>query len=140
MIQQWHPGDPHAAEASKGHHTKRVSKRGKPTEPKSFPVMQWGSRIKYADALILSAHGSCNADTGRFDIKGKCQLPDGSCKSIGILGYNCQEAFGKQVWESLMAKINDAKGKRTKGELVMLRDKLIASCKARQPCINLDAD
>ena len=35
MIQQWHPSDPHAAEASKGQHTKRVSKRGKPTEPKS---------------------------------------------------------------------------------------------------------
>ena len=39
-----------------------------------------------------------------------------------------------------MAKINDAKGKHTKGELMMLVDKLIASCKAGQPCIDLDAD
>ena len=128
MIQLWHPSDPHAAEASKG---QRVSKRGKPTEPKAKeddPACRKG--IKNADALILSAHGSCNAATGRFDIKGKCTLPDGSCKEIGILGFCEKEYFGVQVWETLLAKINDAKGKHTKGEIVMLRDKLIASFKA----------
>ena len=42
---------------------------------------------------------------------------------------SCQESFGVQVWETLMAKINDAKGKITKGEIVMLRDKLMAGRK-----------
>ena len=37
-----------------------------------------------------------------------------------------------------MAKINDAKGKITKGEIVMLRDKLIAGCKAGHQRIDLD--
>ena len=91
------------------------------TEPKAKeddPACRKG--IKNADALILSAHGSCNAATGRFDIKGKCTLPDGSCKKIGILGSCEKKSFGVQVWETLLAKINDAKGKHTKGEIVML--------------------
>ena len=91
------------------------------TEPKAKeddPACRKG--IKNADALILSAHGSCNAATGRFDIKGKCTLPDGSCKKIGILGSCEKKSFGVQVWETLLAKINDAKGKITKGEIVML--------------------
>ena len=138
MTQQWYPSDPHAAEASKGQHTKG-GKRGKPTAPKAkedVPACRKG--MKYADALILSAHGSCNAATGRFDIQGKCTLPDGSCKKVGVLGFCCQESFGMQVWETLMAKINDAKGKITKGEIVMLRDKLIAGCKAGHQRIDLD--
>ena len=64
MIQQWHPSDTHAAEASKGQRNKRVPKRGKPTEPKAKeedPACRKG--MKYADALTLSAHGSCNAAT-----------------------------------------------------------------------------
>ena len=155
MIQQWHPSDAHAAEASKGQHTKRVSKRGKPTEPKAkeddpkadsdAQALQVGTAcrkgIKHADALILSAHGSGpNAVTGRFDIKGKVKLPDGTCKNIGILGFEDKASFAVEVWTTLMAKINDAKGKHTKGEIVMLRDKLIAGCKAGHPCIDLDAD
>ena len=151
MIQQWHPSDPHAAEASKGQHTKRVSKRGKPTEPKAkeddakadsdAQALQVGTAcrkgIKNADALILSAFGSCNAATGRCDIQGKCTLPDGSCKTIGILGFCEKESFGVQVWNTLLAKINDAKGKHTKGEIVMLRDKLIAGFKAGH-CLDAD--
>ena len=141
MIQQWHPSDTHAAETSRGQHTKRVSKRGKPTEPKAKDDdTACRKGIKYADALILSAHGSCNAATGRFDIQGKCTPPDGSCKNVGILGFCCQESFGVQVWETLLAKINDAKGKHTKGEIVMLRDKLIAGCKAGHQCTDLDVD
>ena len=177
MIQQWHPSlkpekkalkakkkglkakkkglRPHAADASKGQHTKRVSKRGKPTEPKAkeddpkadsdAQALQVGTAcrkgIKNADALILSAHGSGpNAVTGRFDIQGKCILPDGSHKTIGILGFYEKESFGVQVWQTLMDKINDAKGKHTKGEIMMLRDKLIADCKAGHPCTLGDAD
>ena len=121
-----------------------MSKRGKPTEPKATEVDPKATKcrkcIKDADALILSATGSCNAVTGRFDIKGKVTLPDGSCKNIGILGFEEKASFGVEVWTTLIAKINDAKGKHTKGELMMLRDKLIASRKAGQPCINLDAD
>ena len=41
--------------------------------------------IKNADAVIMSAYGSSNASTGRFDIQGKCTFADGSIK-IGILG------------------------------------------------------
>ena len=176
MIQQWHPSlkpekkalkakkkglkakkkglRPHAADASKGQHTKRVSKRGKPTEPKAkeddpkadsdAQALQVGTAcrkgIKNADALILSAFGSCNAATGRFDIQGKCILPDGSCKTIGILCFYEKDSFGVQVWQTLMDKINDAKGKHTKGEIMMLRDKLIADCKAGHPCTVGDAD
>ena len=95
--------------------------------------------IKNADALILSAHGSKNADTGRFDIQGKCTLPDGACKTMGIIGFYEKESFGKEIWDTLMTKINGAKGQLSKGDIVMLRDKLIASCRAGHPCIDLDA-
>ena len=176
MIQQWHPSDPHAAEASKGQHTKAKGKakpkavskaKAKPktkakakAKPKQVSkakaqgdepqaegdaqALQVGTAcrksIKNANALIWSAHGAANAATGRFDIKGKCTLPDGSCKTIGIFGFCEKESFGVQVWETCLTKINDAKGKHTKGEIVMLRDKLIAGCKAGHPCIDLDAD
>ena len=140
MIQRWHPDDPHAADSSKGQHTK-----GKPTKPKAkdddtktdsdAQALQVGRKvIKNADALILSAYGSGNAATGRYDIQGKCTLPDGSCKTIGILGFCGKEAFGVQVWQTLMDKINEAKGQHTKGEMIMLRYKLIADCKAGHPC------
>ena len=86
-IEEWYPRDPHAAEASKGKPTeqkakakakaKRVSKGGKPTEPKAkeddpkaksdAQALQVGTAcrkgIKHADALILSAHGSKNTVT-----------------------------------------------------------------------------
>ena len=161
-IEEWYPRDPHAAEASKGKPTeqkakakakaKRVSKGGKPTEPKAkeddpkaksdAQALQVGTEcrkgIKHADALILSAHGSSNAATGRFDIQGRCTLPDGSCKKIGIIEFYEKESFGVQVWEILMTKINGAKGQLSKGDIVMLRDKLIAGCKAGHPCIDLD--
>ena len=163
MIQQWHPSDPHAAEASKGQHTKAKGKakpkavstaKPKCDEPHAVgdepqaegdaQALQLGSAcrpgIKNADALILAAHGSCNAATGRFDIQGKCTLPDGSCKTIGILGFCEKELFGVQVWQTLLTTINDAKGKHTKGEIVMLRDQLIAGCKAGHPCIDIAAD
>ena len=125
-----------------------------PTEPKAkeddpkadsdAQALQVGTAcrkgIKNADALILSAHGSCNAATGWFYIQGKCTLPDGSCKKIGILGFREKESFGVQVWKSLLTEINDAKGKHTKDEIVMLRDKLIAGCKAGHQCTDLNAD
>ena len=34
--------------------------------------------VKNADAVIMSAYGSSNASTGRFDIQGTCKLADGS--------------------------------------------------------------
>ena len=136
--------DPHAAEASKGKPTEPKAKDDDPKAKSDAQALQVGTAcrkgIKNADALILSAHGSSNPATGRFDIQGKCTLPDGSCKTIGILGFCEKESFGAQVWNTLLAKINDAKGKHTKGEIVMLRDQLIARCKAGHPCIDLDAD
>jgi hypothetical protein len=115
------------------------------TEPKAdsdAQALQVGTEcrkgIKNADALILSAHGSCNAETGRFDIQGKCTLPDGSCKTIGILGFYEKASFGVQVWSTLLAKINDAKGKHTKGEVMLLRDELIAGFKARLSASDAD--
>ena len=50
-------------------------------------------KIKNADAVIMSAHESSNAATGRFDIQGKCKLADGSIRTIGILGFCSQELF-----------------------------------------------
>ena len=96
----------------------------------------YGFKQAFASRSIASK--SCNAATGRFDIQGKCTLPDGSCKNIGILGFCEKDFFGVQVWNTLLAKINDAKGKHTKGEIVMLRDKLIAGYKAGHPCIDAD--
>ena len=91
-------------------------------------------KIKNADAVIMSAHGSSNAATGRFDIQGKCKLADGSIRTIGILGFCSQEPFGEQVWKALLKNINDASGHHTKGAMVMMRDELIACCKAGLPC------
>ena len=113
----------------------------KPTKPKAKeadPACRKG--IKYADALFLTAHVSCNGATGRFDIQGKCTFPDGSCKNVGILGFCCQESFGVKAWKTLLAKVNEAKGKLTKGEIVMLRDKLIAGFKSWHQCTDLFAD
>ena len=90
--------------------------------------------IKNTDAVIMSAYGSSNASTGRFDIQGKCKLADGSIKTIGILCFLEKEPFGEQVWKALLKKINDERGEHTKGEMLMLRDELFASGKAGQPC------
>ena len=95
LIQQWHQSeeDPQEAEASKEPHTKRVSKRAKCTEPKEDEPKAEGDAqaqqvrtackrgIKNADAVIMSAYGSSNASTGRFDIQGKCKLADGLIKN-----------------------------------------------------------
>ena len=146
MIQRWHPDDPHAADSSKGQHTK-----GKPTKPKAkdddtktdsdAQALQVGRKvIKHADALILSAYGSGNAATGRYDIQDKCTLSDGSCKTIGIFGFCEKGEFGGQVWQTLLDKINNAKGKHTKGEIMFLCDKLISDCKSGRPCSSIDAD
>ena len=148
MIQQWHQSeeDPQEADASKEPHTKRVSKRAKCTGPKEDEPKAEGDAqaqqvrtacnrgIKNADAVIMSAHGSSNASTGRFDIQGKCKLADGSIKPMGILGFYEQQPFGEEVWKALLKKINDESGEHTKGAMLMLRDELIASCKAGHPC------
>ena len=148
MIQQWHQSeeDPQGADASKEPHTKRVSKRAKCTGPKEDEPKAEGDAqaqqvrtacnrgIKNADAVIMSAHGSSNASTGRFDIQGKCKLADGSIKPMGILGFYEQEPFGEEVWKALLKKINDESGEHTKGAMLMLRDELIACCKAGHPC------
>jgi hypothetical protein len=142
MIQQWHQSeeDPQEADASKEPHTKRVSKT-KEDEPKAEGDAQaqqvrtaCNRGIKNADAVIMSAHGSSNASTGRFDIQGKCKLADGSIRTIGILGFCSQEPFGEQVWKALLKTINDASGHHTKGSMVMMRDEFIACCKAGLPC------
>ena len=91
-------------------------------------------KIKHADAVIISAYGSSNASTGRYDIQGKVKLADGSYKNMGILGFTEKEAFGEKVWTALLAKMNDASCQHSKGDMVMLRDELILSCKAGQPC------
>ena len=148
MIQQWHQSeeDPQEADASKEPHTKRVSKRAKCTGPKEDEPKAEGDAqaqqvrtacnrgIKNADAVIMSAHGSSNASTGRFDIQGKCKLADGSIKPMGILGFYEQQPFGEEVWKALLKKINDESGEHTKGAMLMLRDELIACCKAGHPC------
>ena len=41
--------------------------------------------IKNADAIMLSAFGSPNSKPGRRGIQGKCQLADGSLKTIGVI-------------------------------------------------------
>ena len=85
--------------------------------------------IKNSDAAILSAFGSSNASTGRFDIQGKCPLADGSIKTIGILGFLEKEHFGEQVWKVLLKNVNDAGGEHTKGEMMILRDEVIAAAR-----------
>ena len=157
MIEQWHP----SAEASKEPHTKRVSKakaepkplskakakpKAKCTEPKEDEPKAEGDAqaqqvrtacrggIKNADAVIMSAYGSSNACTCRFDIQGKCRLADGSINKMDIISFYGQEPFGEKVWKALLKKMNDESGEHTKGEMLMLRDELIASCKAGHPC------
>ena len=148
MIQQWHQSeeDTQEADASKEPHTKRVPKRAKCTGPKEDEPKAEGDAqaqqvrtacnrgIKNADAVIMSVYGSSNVSTGRFDIQGKCKLADGSMKTMGILGFYEQEPFGEKVWKALLKKINDESGDHTKGAMLMLRDELIASCKAGLPC------
>ena len=160
MIEQWHP----SAEASKEPHTKRVSKakakpkpvskakakpKAKCTEPKEDEPKAEGDAqaqqvrtacrggIKHADAVIMSAFGSSNACTCRFDIQGKCKLADGTIRKIGILGFNGQLekwAFFANLQKTLLHKMNSESGLHTKGEMISHRDELIASCKAGHPC------
>jgi hypothetical protein len=91
-------------------------------------------KIKDANAVILSAYGSSNADSGRFDIQGKCQFPDGSTRSIGILGFCTKEPYGEQVWKALLRNIAEASGHHTKGSMVKMKDEFIACCKQGLPC------
>ena len=91
-------------------------------------------KIKDANAVILSAYGSSNADSGRFDIQGKCKFSDGSTRSIGILGFCTKEPYGEQVWKALLRNIADASGHHTKGAMVKMKDEFIACCKAGLPC------
>jgi hypothetical protein len=134
MMEQWHP----SAEAKPKAKPKPVSKakakpKAKCTEPKEDEPKAEGDAqaqqvrtacrrgIKNADAVIMSAHGSSTASTGRFDIQGKCKLADGSIKPMGILGFYEQQPFGEEVWKALLKKINDESGEHTKGAMLMLR-------------------
>lgn len=150
-IEEWYPREPHAAAAKKHQKGNAEASKGKPIaapiakaaaaakESDAQALQVENKAIKNADALILSAHGSSNADTGRFDIQGKINLPDGSCKTIGIIGFVEKAPWGKQVWDTLLTKINGAKGQLSKGDIVALRNKLVASCKAGHPCIESDS-
>ena len=154
MIEEWYSSQPHAAAAKKKPIAKAAAAKKKPIakaaaakkKPIAAPIAKAAAAakvekkaIKNADALIQSAHGSSNADTGRFDIQGKINLPDGSCKTIGIIGFVEKAPWGKQVWDTLLTKINGAKGQLSKGDIVALRNKLVASCKAGHPCIESDS-
>ena len=55
-------------------------------------------------------------------------------KHWAFLAFYEQEPFGAQVWKAVLKKINYECGEHTKGEMLMLRDELIASCKAGHPC------
>ena len=85
--------------------------------------------MKHADAIIMSAYGSCNSITGRMDIQGRCNLADGSCKAIGILALHQKDSFNfeEKVWKALLQKVNAEPGVFTKGAIVALRDDMIAA-------------
>ena len=85
--------------------------------------------IKHADAVVMSAFGSCNSKTGRMDIQGKCKLADGSYKTIGILHLYQQDSFNfeEKVWKALLEKIKAEAGTYTTGEIVALRDDMLAA-------------
>ena len=162
MIQKWHPQEaeakPKAVSKAKAKPKTKAKAKAKPKpvskakakgdEPQAVgdepqaegdaQAQQVGTAckrgIKNSDAVILSAYGSSNASTGRFDIQGKCKLKDGSNKVIGILGFSEKEPFGHNVWQALLKKMNEESGEHTKGDMFMLRDELIACCKAGQPC------
>ena len=99
-----------------------------PKEEKQKKVAASGQiAIKHADAVIMTATGSCNAKPCRMDIQGNCLLADGSHKTIGIFGMHQQEGYGKQLWNMLLERINDERRKYTKACIFALRDELLAS-------------
>ena len=83
--------------------------------------------VAHADAVIITPVGSCNAEIGRVDLQAKCLFPDGSHKTIGILGICKKKGFEENVWKSLLQTMKDQSGKCTKGSIIALRDELLAS-------------
>ena len=83
--------------------------------------------LKHADAVIITAHGSINEDTGRMDIKARCHLEDGSYKTIGILGMVKKHGYEDGIWKKLFHTLHTQSGKLTKRDMVDLRDKLVAN-------------
>ena len=54
--------------------------------------------IKHRDAVAISPFGSHNAQTMRTGIQAKCQIPDGSTKTIGIAAIVTKEGVEAKVW------------------------------------------
>ena len=69
--------------------------------------MQGKTPIRHADAVIMSAYGSCSSKTGRMDIQGRCKFTDGSIKTIGIVGLHHKDSFNveEQVWRLSWTKL-----------------------------------
>ena len=83
--------------------------------------------MKHADAVIITAHGSINDDSGRMDIKAKCMMPDGSYKTIGILGMINKNGYEDATWKTLLETMQAKNSKCTQGDMVALRDELMAN-------------
>ena len=81
--------------------------------------------MKHADAV--TAHGSINDDSGRMDIKAKRMMPDGSYKTMGILGMINKNGYEDAIWKTLLETMKEQSGKCTKRGMVALRDELVAS-------------
>ena len=118
------------ADQTKESNKRKVAAAGKTQDPNEGQLMQGKTPIRHADAVIMSAYGSCSSKTGRMDIQGKCTVADGSIKTIGIVGLHRKDSFNveEKIWKALLDNMIAATpGTLTKGEFVSLRDALLAS-------------
>ena len=129
MIAFWKSNGPNA-DPKKQSNKRKVAAAGKTQDPKEGQLMQGKTPIRHADAVIMSAYGSCSSKTGRMDIQGRCKFANGSIKTIGIVGLHHTDSFNveEKVWKALLDEIIAATpGILTNGQAVSLRDAWLAS-------------
>ena len=109
MIALWHP-DQQGPAKKKATAKKKAGPAQTPAKRKAQgPTQKPGRTIAHADAVIIKAFISINAN--RMEIQAKCQLADGTKKTIGIVGlYLHKSANFAQIGETLLARCNDESG------------------------------
>ena len=95
--------------------------------PKATNKMSQTNACKHAQAIILSAFGSCNGTSWRMYVQGQWQMPCGIVKKIGIAPCHNNGKltnFDEQVWTSLIQELINNPGKYTKFEAIAVKDRM----------------
>ena len=125
MIALWHH-DQQGPAKKKATAKKKAGPAQTPAEKKAQgPTRKPGPTLAHADAVIINAFISINAN--RMEIQAKCKLADETNKTIGMVGVYLHTSTNfAQIGKTLIARCNDRSG-MTKKEVVKARDEMLAA-------------